>query len=74
MKKKLVDSKKTLIIAEKPSVATDLVKVLGAKEFKKEKAFFESDTTIVSWAVGHLVTIADPKNIEIGRASCRERV
>lgn len=64
MKKKLVDSKKTLIIAEKPSVATDLVKVLGAKEFKKEKAFFESDTTIVSWAVGHLVTIADPKNID----------
>lgn len=55
---------KTLIIAEKPSVANDLVKVLGAKAFKKETTHFESDTTIVSYAVGHLVTIADPKDID----------
>ena len=55
---------KTLIIAEKPSVAADLVKVLGAKSFKKETAYYESDTTIVSHAIGHLVGIADPKDID----------
>ncbi|SIO43749.1 DNA topoisomerase III [Fibrobacter sp. UWB11] len=55
---------KTLIIAEKPSVAADLVKVLGAKTFKKETAYYESDTTIVSHAIGHLVGIADPKDID----------
>ena len=54
----------TLIIAEKPSVAADLVKVLGAKSFKKNNGFYESDTTIVSHAIGHLVTIADPKDID----------
>ncbi len=55
---------KTLIIAEKPSVASDLVKVLGTKNFKKETAYWESDTTIVSHAIGHLVGIADPKDID----------
>jgi DNA topoisomerase-3 len=54
----------TLIIAEKPSVAADLVKVLGAKSFKKNNGYYESDTTIVSHAIGHLVTIADPKDID----------
>ena len=52
---------KTLIIAEKPSVALDLVRVLGQKSFKNEKTHYESDTTIVSHAIGHLVEIADPK-------------
>lgn len=55
---------KTLIIAEKPSVAADLVKVLGAKSFTKGTGVYESDTTIVSHAIGHLVTIADPKDID----------
>ena len=55
---------KTLIIAEKPSVALDLVRVLGQKSFKNEKTHYESDTTIVSHAVGHLVEIADPKDID----------
>ena len=36
---------KTLIIAEKPSVASDLVKVLGAKTFTKNNGYYESDTT-----------------------------
>ena len=54
----------TLIIAEKPSVAGDLVKALGAKKFKKEKTHYVSDSTIVSWAVGHLVRLADPKEID----------
>lgn len=48
----------TLIIAEKPSVAGDLTKALGGK-FTKEKTHYESEKYIVSWALGHLVTIAD---------------
>lgn len=54
--------KLTLVIAEKPSVAADLVKALGGK-FKKEKSYYENDSYIVSWALGHLVTIADPKEM-----------
>jgi DNA topoisomerase-3 len=50
---------KTLIIAEKPSVAGDIVKVLPGK-FKKEKTHFESNEYIVSYAVGHLATICEP--------------
>lgn len=53
---------KTLVIAEKPSVAADLAKALGGK-FEKEKTHFEDDHTIISWAIGHLVTIADPKEM-----------
>ncbi len=55
---------KTLIIAEKPSVALDLVKVLGQKSFTKGNGVYESDTTIVSHAIGHLVEISDPKEID----------
>lgn len=64
MSKTIKNENTTLIIAEKPSVAADLVKVLGAKNFKKEKTHYESKDTIVSWAIGHLVTIADPKSID----------
>ena len=49
----------TLIIAEKPSVASDLTKVLGGK-FTKEKTHYTSERYIVSWALGQLVTIAYP--------------
>lgn len=55
---------KTLIIAEKPSVALDLVKVLGQKKFTKGNGVYESDDIIVSHAIGHLVEIADPKEID----------
>ena len=47
------------ILAEKPSVATDLARVLGGEpsvgKFKKEKDFFENEGYIISSAVGHLV-------------------
>lgn len=56
-------SNKTLIIAEKPSVAGDLAKVLPGK-FKKTKTHYESDSHIVSYAVGHLVTIKYPEEID----------
>ncbi len=54
---------KTLIIAEKPSVAADLTKVLPGK-FKKSKTHYESDAYIVSYAVGHLVSIKYPEEID----------
>lgn len=54
---------KTLIIAEKPSVAGDLVKVLPGK-FTKSKTHYESDEYIVSYAIGHLVSICYPEEID----------
>ncbi len=54
---------KTLIIAEKPSVAADLTKVLPGK-FSKSKTHYESDSYIVSYAIGHLVAIQYPEEID----------
>ena len=56
---------KTLIIAEKPSVAADLARVLG--KFKREKDFFENDEFVISSAVGHLVEILPPEGVEVKR-------
>jgi DNA topoisomerase III len=56
-------SDKTLIIAEKPSVAADIVKALPGK-FKKDKTHYEGDAYIVSYAVGHLVSICFPEEID----------
>lgn len=55
-------TEKTLIIAEKPSVAGDLVKILPGK-FKKAKTHYEGDRYIVSFAIGHLVSICYPEEI-----------
>ncbi len=54
---------KTLIIAEKPSVAGDIVKALPGK-FTRSKTHFESNDHIVSYAIGHLVSIAYPEEID----------
>lgn len=54
---------KTLIIAEKPSVAADIVKALPGA-FKKSKTHFEADGYIVSYAIGHLVSIGFPEEID----------
>ncbi len=55
---------KTLIVAEKPSVATDLARVLGKMEefgkFEKKKDYFENDKAYISSAVGHLVELKMP--------------
>jgi DNA topoisomerase III len=53
---------KSLIIAEKPSVAGDIARVLG--KFKKEKAFFENEQYVISWAVGHVVQLQMPEDID----------
>ncbi len=56
---------KSLIIAEKPSVAADIARSLGG--FTKEGDFFESDDYVLSSAVGHLVEIAAPEQFEVKR-------
>src|SRR5258708_36524406 len=56
---------KTLIIAEKPSVARDLARVLG--KFKHEKDFYENDRYVISWAVGHVVEMVPPEGAEVKR-------
>lgn len=53
---------KALIIAEKPSVATDIAKALG--KFNKEKDWFENDDYVISSAIGHLLEIAAPESVE----------
>jgi DNA topoisomerase III len=50
---------KTLVIAEKPSVGRDLVKVLPGA-FTKSEGYLEGPDHVVTWAVGHLVQLADP--------------
>jgi DNA topoisomerase-3 len=56
---------KKLIIAEKPSVAADIAKALGG--FTKHDDYFESDTHVISSAVGHLLELACPEEFEVKR-------
>ena len=57
---------KSLVIAEKPSVATDIARVLKAPR-DKSKDFFENDDYVISSAVGHLLTIIVPPDQDIKR-------
>lgn len=50
---------KILVLAEKPSVGRDLARVLKCN--KKGNGYLEGDKYIVTWALGHLVTLADPE-------------
>lgn len=50
---------KTLVLTEKPSVAKDIARVLGCK--KNGNGCIIGDKYIVTWALGHLVTLADPE-------------
>ncbi|MBE6928478.1 MAG: DNA topoisomerase III [Ruminococcaceae bacterium] len=49
---------KSLVLAEKPSVGRELARVLGCK--RGGEGFLEGDRYVVTWALGHLVTLADP--------------
>lgn len=52
---------KTLVIAEKPSVARDLAGALpGSFKGSKDKTHLEGDDYLITWAVGHLVRLAEP--------------
>ena len=50
---------KTLVIAEKPSVGQDLARVLTGP-FKKQEGWLEGPEEVITWAVGHLVQLAEP--------------
>lgn len=54
--------KKTLVLAEKPSVGRDIARVLECKNEKN--GYIEGSKYIVTWALGHLVTLADPENYD----------
>src|SRR6266576_6718564 len=56
---------KSLIIAEKPSVANDLARALGG--FKKEGDHFENESYVISSALGHLVELALPSELDVKR-------
>ncbi len=60
---------KTLVIAEKPSVAQDIVRALTpmSGKFEKHDDHFENDTHVVTSAVGHLVEIAAPEEFDVKR-------
>lgn len=57
-----VTMSKILVLAEKPSVARDIARVLRCQ--KKGNGFLEGEKHIVTWALGHLVTLADPESYD----------
>ena len=59
---------KTLVLAEKPSVGRDLTRVLPG-QFAKHEGYLESDSHIVTWAVGHLVQLAEPDEYDMSGLS-----
>lgn len=54
---------KSVVLAEKPSVARDIARVLNCN--KKGNGYLEGDKYIVTWALGHLVTLADPESYDV---------
>jgi DNA topoisomerase-3 len=65
----IVEMNKTLVIAEKPSVAQDIVRALTpvAGKFDKHDDHFENEKYVVTSAVGHLVEIAAPEQFDVKR-------
>ncbi|MEF9991931.1 MAG: DNA topoisomerase III [Romboutsia sp.] len=55
--------KKILVLAEKPSVGRDIARVLGCNNEKN--GYIEGPKYIVTWALGHLVTLADPEIYDV---------
>ncbi len=53
---------KSLIITEKPSVASDIAKALGG--LKKGKDYYDNERYVISWAVGHLFELAVPASMK----------
>jgi DNA topoisomerase-3 len=54
---------KSVYIAEKPSVAQEFAKALH-EDFKRRDGFLESEQSIVTWCVGHLVTMSYPESYD----------
>ncbi len=59
---RLLNMGKILVIAEKPSVGRDIAKALGA--VKKGDGYLYGEKYVVSWAIGHLLTLCDPEDYE----------
>ncbi len=55
---------KILIVAEKPSVGRDLADALPGSFKKTKEGYLESDDYVITWAVGHLVTLAEPEDYD----------
>ncbi len=55
---------KTLVIAEKPSVGRDLARVLPGP-FAKQEGYLEGPEHVLTWAVGHLVQLAEPDEYDV---------
>ncbi|MTI82384.1 MAG: DNA topoisomerase III [Firmicutes bacterium] len=53
---------KNLVIAEKPSVARDLAGILG--RFQSKDGYLENGEYVITWAIGHLVELADPEDYD----------
>ena len=53
---------KKLIVAEKPSVARDIARVIGASE--RRDGYLEGENYIVTWALGHLVSLMEPDELD----------
>jgi DNA topoisomerase-3 len=53
---------KSIVLAEKPSVANEIARILRCN--KKSKGFFEGHQYVVTWALGHLVTLAEPQDYD----------
>ncbi|TDL61458.1 DNA topoisomerase III [Paenibacillus amylolyticus] len=53
---------KTLVLAEKPSVAREIARVMGVRD--KHKSYMEGPKYIVTWALGHLVGLAEPEDYD----------
>ena len=51
-----------LVVAEKPSVGRDLAQVLGART--RAEGHFRGEGYLVTWAIGHLVALAEPGDID----------
>lgn len=54
---------KSLVLAEKPSVAREIARVMGSHQ--KHKSYFEGPKYIVTWALGHLVGLAEPEDYDV---------
>jgi len=53
---------KSLVLTEKPSVAREIARVLGCAQ--KQKSYFEGPRHVVTWALGHLVELAEPEDYD----------
>lgn len=57
-------SKKTLILTEKPSVARDFASALSVKTTQGKQGYYESESYVITWAIGHLMTPYDPEDYD----------